>query len=234
MSSEPSPPNSPGQLPLTDAPNPINHFPLNWKCQKTERGVPELTLWEDVWAEPEAYPQHTCRCGIHREDSRGHKQGRNTICRQEDLVLVPRVHKGNSNDLAFHTPAPPLLPASSTKSSVRGSTLCHGGDSGESQHINIDIRWLLATPPVITQFVMPALTATFYWCTCVNTTQNESLTLGTCTNYLSHLVCQEGIGHIWQSYWVSAPGIWNHYSLYWIHSPSFVKNSISPIKACQP
>lgn len=140
MSSEPSPPNSPGQLPLTDAPNPINHFPLNWKCQKTERGVPELTLWEDVWAEPEAYPQHTCRCGIHREDSRGHKQGRNTICRQEDLVLVPRVHKGNSNDLAFHTPAPPLLPASSTESSVRGSTLCHGGDTGESQHINIDIR----------------------------------------------------------------------------------------------
>lgn len=98
----------------------------------------------------------------------------------------------------------------------------HGGN----QCVNIDIRWLLATLPVITQFIMPALTATFYWCTCVNTTQNESLTLGTCTNYLSHLVCQGGIGHIWQSYWVSAPGIWNHYSLYWIHSPAFGKKKI--------
>lgn len=157
-----------------------------------------------------------------------------SVNKRRTAVLVPCIHKDKPSHLAFYTLAS-LLPLSCTmKSSVWSIPLCHDGDIGESWYVNTDIRWLLATLPVITQFIMPALTATFYWCTCVNTTQNESLTLGTCTNYLSHLVCQGGIGHIWQSYWVSAPGIWNHYSLYWIHSPAFVKNSILPIKACQP
>lgn len=179
--------------------------------------------------------EHTCRCGIHREDSWGtwikEKWDPST---REGSQFVPCIHKGKSSDLALYT-LTSLLPVScSTKSTVRSIPLCHGGNIRESRCVNTDMRWLLATLPVITQFIMPTLTATFYWCTCVNTTQNESLTLSTCTNYLSHLVCQGGIGHIWQSYWVSAPGIWNHYSLYWIHSPAFVKSSISPIKACQP
>ena len=184
-----------------------------------------LTLWEDVWAVPAAdfwahlqmwAPQR----GFLRDLNKGEMR---SVDKRGTPVLFPCIHRGKSSDLAFYTLASLLPSPCSTKSAVWSIPLCHGGDIGESWCVNIDIRWLLATLPVITQFIMPALTATFYWCTCVNTTQNESLTLGTCTNYLSHLVCQGGIGHIWQSYWVSAPGIWNHYSLYWIHSSTFVK-----------
>lgn len=150
--------------------------------------------------------------GFLRDLNKGEMQ---SVNKRGTPVLVPHIHKCKSR--------PCILLLLSCFSTLWSIPLCHGGDAGESWCVNIDIRWLLAALPVITQFIMPAPTATFYWCTCVNTTQNESLTLGTCTNYLSHLVCQGDIGHIWQSYWVSAPGIWNHYSLYWIHSPALVK-----------
>lgn len=94
--------NSPSQLLSTNAPNPVNHFPLNLECKKSERGI-YAVLWEDVWAMPAAdFWAHLQMWDPQRRFLRDLNKGEMwSVNKRGTPVLDPCIHKGKSSGLLY-------------------------------------------------------------------------------------------------------------------------------------